>query len=209
MTDSYAWNPALREAVDAAAAFYDARKVGDVGALGFRRSTHLAALVDSLDGLIHKGIILPGKTRFLDMGCADGRVNVLMSYLVEISVGVELDEWTLEDHAALRERLGEALRAKNLPEPPDNCFLLCGDTLSKATQEEIEARTGMKIETFDLFFTYITLHEEFARLIARRGRPGAIFMIYGLDVVLPRYPGLTLLEAESPVHNKLVIYRKE
>ncbi|MHC4946002.1 MAG: hypothetical protein ACYTG7_23570 [Planctomycetota bacterium] len=209
MSDSFKWNGPTKKAIDTLAAFYDARKVGDVGALGFRRSTHLAALVDSLEGLIRDGFLVPGKTRFLDMGCADGRVNVLMSYLVKISVGVEVDEWTLEDHTPLREQLEAALKDEDLPRPPDNCFLLQGDTLLESTQQEIEARSGMKIDDFDLFFTYITLHEEFARLIAEKGRRGAIFMIYGLDVVLPRYPGLTLLEEKSPVHNKLVIYRKE
>ena len=37
----------------------------------------------------------------LDLGCGDGRVNVWMSYLAQVSIGVELDEWTLEEHTGL------------------------------------------------------------------------------------------------------------
>jgi len=83
--------PLLMPTLTRIARFYDRRKVGDVGPLGFRRSTDLGVLTTCADRLIAEGIIVPGETRFLDLGCADGRVNVLLSYLVRISVGIEVD----------------------------------------------------------------------------------------------------------------------
>ena len=81
-------NREMRQILQAVAGFYDRRKVGDVGFLGFRRSTDLTRLVACLDRLIEQEILIPGKSLFLDMGCADGRVNVLLSYLVKVSVGI-------------------------------------------------------------------------------------------------------------------------
>ena len=80
----------LRQTLREVARFYDRRKVGDVGSLGFRRSTDLSKMVSCLAPLIQREILFPGQSLFLDMGCADGRVNVLLSYLLKKSVGVEL-----------------------------------------------------------------------------------------------------------------------
>ena len=92
----------LKKTLDRIAAFYDARKVGHVGPLGFRRSTALARFRSCLDKLIEKQVIVPGQTRFLDLGCADGRVNVFLSFLTRVSVGIELDEWTLDEFGPLK-----------------------------------------------------------------------------------------------------------
>ncbi|MBU1904499.1 MAG: hypothetical protein KJ573_13020, partial [Proteobacteria bacterium] len=64
----------LRKSLSKVAEFYDRRKVGDAGPLGFRRSTDLKTLFACTDRLIHEKIIDPGETAFLDLGCADGRV---------------------------------------------------------------------------------------------------------------------------------------
>ena len=58
------------------AGFFDARQVGDVGPLGFRRSTNLTTLLACAERLITENIIMPGRSAFLDLGCADGRVNL-------------------------------------------------------------------------------------------------------------------------------------
>lgn len=208
MTASPPWSAAVQAALETTAAYYDARKVGDVGALGFRRSTRLGAVLDVLEWLVREKVLVPGNTDFLDMGCADGRVNVFMSYLVDRSIGVEIDEWTLDDYAPLRAELEKTLKMERLPVPPDNCVLLHGDTLREDTQEAIRLRTGIDIGTFDLFFTYITLHQEFAELISRKGRKGAFFMIYGMDLILPRFDGLELIEAPRLRDQKLALYRK-
>ena len=198
----------LKETLQCVAAYYDRRIVGDVGFLGFRRSTRLGALVDSLDRLIEGGILVPGESRFLDLGCGDGRVNVFFSYLVKVSAGIEIDESTLEEWRPLMEGLQGTLQSRDLPLPPDNRWLLHGDSLGEKVYEELQAKTSLRFEAFDLFFTFLTLHEELAERIARKGKKGAVFMIYGLDAILPRYGGLELLREESCLPNKLALYRK-
>jgi len=199
----------LLETLNRVAAFYDARKVGDVGHLGFRRSTHLGALLGSLDLLLHEKVLVPRETRFLDMGCADGRVNVLLSYLVKASVGIEIDDWILEEYEPLKSALVEILMAEGFLFPPDNIHLFLGDTLEEEVHEKVLQSTRLPFEAFDLFYTYLTMYQEFADLIAERARPGTHFLIYGLDLILPRLTGLTLIQDPRLLENKLALYRRE
>jgi hypothetical protein len=191
------------------ARFYDRRQVGDVGALGFRRSTDLSKLLACLDWLAEQGLLIPGRSAFLDLGCADGRVNVLMSYLVRLSAGIELDEWTLEEYGPLRGELDALLSKEDLPLPPDNIFLRQGDSVDPALHELIRDETGTGFDGFDLFYTYLTMQEEFARMIAEKARPGALFMVYGLARILPRFEGLHLITPEGALRGVLGLYRKE
>lgn len=194
----------LREVAD----FYDRRKVGDSGPLGFRRSSDLATLLRCADRLLEEGILEPGRTRFLDLGCADGRVNVFFSYLVRTSIGVELDEWTLEEYGPLRAELGRHLTDRLLPPPPDNIRLIHGDSTDEEVHQGILLDTGILLGEFDVFYTYLVMHEEFARMIARQARKGAVFMVYGLEKILPSHPGLRLLDRLSPMEGVLALYRK-
>jgi hypothetical protein len=57
--------------------------------------------------LIGEKIINPGQSAFLDLGCADGRVNLFLGGLTRLSVGIELDEWTLDEYEPLRTELME------------------------------------------------------------------------------------------------------
>jgi hypothetical protein len=198
----------LRKGLDQVARFYDDRKVGDLGSLGFRRSTDLMKMTACLDCLVDQGIIVPGQTRFLDMGCADGRVNVFLSYLVRISVGIELDEWTLDEYAPLKAELTKILIRDGLLRPPENIALFHGDSTDKAIHEQIFQETGWGFESFDLFYTYLVMHEEFAELITERAREGAYFMVYGVNKILPRYGGLRLLDTISPMEGVLAVYQK-
>jgi hypothetical protein len=197
----------LRKTLMHVAGFYDQRKVGDVGNLGFRRSTDLTTLLGCLDRLLDERIIEPGRTLFLDLGCADGRVNVFLSYLVRLSAGIEVDEWTLDEYDPLRHELEDCLRVEGLLSPPENAFFFHGDSTDERVHEAIKRETGVPFEAFDLFYTYLTLHEEFARLIRERAKRGSVFMVYGVQSVLPRYEGLLLLEP-SPVGGALACYRK-
>ncbi len=199
----------LQETLSAVAAFYDGRQVGDSGFLGFRRSTNLLKLCSCLYRMIDQGLIVPGESNFLDLGCADGRVNVLFSYLSRFSAGVELNEWILEEYESLRLDLEQRLREKQLPFPPPNIFLFHGDSMDERLHEEIKSKTGVAFDGFDLFYTYLTMQEEFAELIARKARAGALFMVYGLDTILPRFKGLSLLAPERAMEGILAIYRKE
>lgn len=201
-------NGDIGKTLSAVARFYDRRKVGDVGSLGFRRSTDLSRLLACLEPLIEKGILVPGESMFLDMGCADGRVNVLLSYLVKKSIGIELDDWTLEEYLPLKTKLKAGLKRNHFLLPPDNIFLYQGNTLEWSVYESIHKEIGVDFEGFDIFYTYLSMQEEFAGLIIDRARKGAVFMIYGLEKIMPKYEGLSLLTPETPLKGALALYRK-
>jgi hypothetical protein len=198
----------LKQTLSRVAAFYDERLVGNVGPLGFRRSTDLKTLLDCLPVLLDSSIILPGRSLFCDLGCADGRVNVFLSYLVKTSVGIELDDWTLEENVQLRAELDRALADEGLLPVPGNIHLFHGDSTERALHQTVANRSGVAMNEFDLFYTYFVMMEEFAELIAARGKPGAVFMIYGLDGIRPDYPGLKPLCLPRPLPGPLALYRK-
>ena len=199
----------LKKSLSKVAEFYDHRKVGAVGPLGFRRSTDLMTLLACADRLIGEEIIKPDETAFLDLGCADGRVNLFFSYLVRLSVGIELDEWTLEEYDPLRGELENTLEKEGLLSPPANIFLFHGDSTDKILHDSITREAGIGIESFDLFYTYLIMHEEFAEMLAERAKRGSIFMVYGLNRIMPRYPGFRLLQDLSPMEGILALYQKE
>jgi SAM-dependent methyltransferase len=199
----------LKKSLSKVAEFYDERKVGTVGPLGFRRSTDLMTLLACTDRLIGEEIIKPDETAFLDLGCADGRVNLFFSYLVRLSVGIELDEWTLEEYYPLRGELENTLQQEGLLSPPSNIFLFHGDSTDKTLHDSITGKAGIGIESFDLFYTYLVMHEEFADMLAERAKKGSIFMVYGLNRILPKYPGFRLLQNLSPMEGILALYQKE
>jgi hypothetical protein len=188
--------------------FYDRRKVGEVGHLGFRRSSDLHKVFCCLKTMIGQGLFVPADALFLDMGCADGRVNVLMSYLAKTSVGIELDEWTLDDYGPLRKELDALLTEKGLLLPPKDIFLYHGDSMDESLHERVHHETGVPFDQFDLFYTYLTMQEEFAELIARKAKPGALFMVYGLEKILPRFTGLQLLTPERSLEGVIALYQK-
>jgi hypothetical protein len=198
----------MEEALLQVVEFYDRRKVGDVGHLGFRRSSDLSKVFSCLTAMIERGLLAPGAAHFLDMGCADGRVNVLMSYLAKTSVGIELDDWTLDDYKPLRQELDALLAEKGLPRPRNNIFLHHGDSMDESLHDRIHLETGVRFDRFDVFYTYLTMQEEFAGLIARKARPGALFMVYGLERIIPRLTGFRLLTPERPLENIVALYRK-
>jgi len=188
--------------------FYDRRKVGEVGHLGFRRSSDLHKVFCCLKTIIGQGLFVPADALFLDMGCADGRVNVLMSYLAKTSVGIELDEWTLDDYGPLRKELDALLTEKGLLLPPKDIFLYHGDSMDESLHDRVHHETGVSFDQFDLFYTYLTMQEEFAELIARKAKPGAFFMVYGLEKIIPRFTGLQLLTPDRPLGGIVALYRK-
>lgn len=198
----------LEKTLQAVAEFYDQRKVGHIGSMGFRRSSDLRRVKAVVDFLIARSLLIPQKCLFLDMGCADGRVNVLMSYVTGKSIGIELNEWILDDYVPVKTELEDALKAARLPFPPDNISLFLGDTLDDEIHGAVKNKTGTGFEEFDLFYTYLSMYEEFSELIARKAKKGAIFMVYGLDKILPRINGLKLLTPEKPLEGIIALYRK-
>jgi len=203
------FNNDIKKSLLRVSSFYDRKKVGDLGPLGFRRSTDLNRLTACIDALIDQDILVPGRSMFLDMGCADGRVNVLFSYLVKRSIGIELDEWTLDEHTSLKIDLETVLKKDNLPLPPDNISLFHGDSMDQELYDSIEKQTGVGFEEFDLFYTYLIMQEEFAELIAQKARKGAIFMVYGMERIMPEFRGLRRLTIERPLQGILALYEKK
>jgi hypothetical protein len=198
----------LRKTLLKVAQFYDQRKVTHKGYLGFRQSSDLTRLVGCIDHLVHHAFLIPRQSLFLDMGCADGRVNVLLSYVVKQSVGIEVHDWILDEYAPLKKALEGVLREHRLRSPPSNISLIHGSTLDAAVHETLTERTGVRFEEFDLFYTYLTMHEEFAELIAQKAKRGAIFMIYGLERVLPKLDGLRLLTPGELIEGIIALYQK-
>ncbi len=200
---------ATRSSLKRIVQFFDARQVGDVGPLGFRRSTNLNTLLTCTERLITENIIGTGQSTFLDLGCADGRVNLFFSYLTRLSVGIELDEWTLDEYDPLRKELLETLTAGGMALPEKNVYLFHGDAMDETVHGRILQETGMEIGDFDLFYTYLIMHEEFAHMLSEKAKRGAIYMVYGLRNIMPRYDGFRLMKELSPMEGALALYEKE
>jgi len=199
----------LEETLFQVVEFYDRRKVGDLGHLGFRRSSDLSKVLSCLKTMMGQGLLVPAETLFLDMGCADGRVNVLLSYLAKTSVGIELDDWILDDYEPLREELDALLAERGLLLPRKNIVLYRGNSVDEAIHDRIHHETGIRFDQFDLFYTYLTMQEEFAELIAQKAKPGAVFMVYGLEKIIPRFAGLRLLTPDKPLEGIVALYQKK
>jgi len=198
----------LRHTLLEIAAFYDMRKVGDQGPLGFRRSTDLLTLFNCVCQLESEGVIKLDELRFLDLGCADGRVNVFMSYICEISVGIELDDWTLAEYFPLVQELKKRLLERELLLPKDNIYLFPGDSLNEQVENNVRLKTGLGFEDFDIFYTYLVMHEEFSKLIINRAKKGAQFWVYGISNIMPKYKGLENITQNGPIQGILAVYQK-
>jgi hypothetical protein len=188
--------------------FCDRRKVGESGPLGFRRSTDLGRLKAGLEPLIDRGILNPQRTAFLELGCADGRVNLLLSPLVRISAGIELEDWILADHRPLRAALVQDLEARGLRPFRNNVHLVLGDATDPDAHERIRKVTGLGFGDFDVFYTYLWMQREYGRMIAERAKPGAILLVYSPDRIRPRLEGLEGIPELSSEAHKLAVYRK-
>jgi len=184
----------LKKTLFKVASFYDKRKVGENGRFGFRRSSELMLLYNILDVMIKKEIILPKKSVFMDLGCADGRVNVFFSYITKASIGIEIDEWSLEEYEPLLANLITTIKAENLPAPPNNIYLFKGDVLDLSIYGKIKEKTGYGIEDVDLFYTYLFMYEEIAELLRNKAKKGAFFLIYGIGDIVPRLEGFKYIK---------------
>ena len=198
----------IRPELPAVARFYDARQVGDSGPLGFRRTSELGKLLTCLAPLAEAGLLVPGQSRFLDLGCGDGRVNVLFSYLADVSAGVEQDQWTLDEYLPLKKELDARLDDLELTRPPDNIRLFCGDSTSPEVHDAIRHSSGLQLSDFDLFYAFVAGPDPLAELVATRGKPGSVYLVYSVNRVFPRHPGLRLVESLSPLGDMLAVYQK-
>ncbi|HOI94884.1 MAG TPA: hypothetical protein PK250_09280 [Syntrophobacter fumaroxidans] len=190
------------------AGFYDERRYGYEGFEGYRKSTDLFKLAECAAAMRASGYIDPERTVFADLGCADGRVNVLMSYFVKTSIGIEIDPEILSEYPQRKEDVEALLREAQLPLPPPNIFLLSGSSLEPDTYRRIFKATGVRFSDIDLFYTYITLHDVFAGRIENEARPGALYLVYGFGRILPRYERLELLVPDPGGQGIAALYVK-
>jgi hypothetical protein len=198
----------LPQTLDCIASYYNGCKVGYVGNEGYRKSTDLDKLSKCVDEMVALDLIHPQQTVFLDLGCGDGRVNVLMSYFVKRSLGIELDREIFHEFKPRKAELDQILRNKNLIQVPETIDLFIGDSLKNSTYERIEKNTGIRFQHIDLFYTYITLHDLFAAKIARGAKNSALYLVYGFNKVLPRYQGLDLLIPDVASQGIVALYSK-
>ncbi len=173
--------------------FYDACKVGCQGNEGYRKSTDLRKFAGCILELADRGLMDPARTVFADLGCADGRVNVMMSYFVRQSIGMEIDPEILAEYGPRKEALLAEIGEAGLETPPDNIHLFEGSSLDDALYERIYDETGLRFADMNLFYTYITLHDVFAEKIGREAEEDALYLVYGFHRVLPSYPRLDVL----------------
>ena len=169
------------------ARFYDQCKVGYQGFEGYRKSADLVKFIECAKELKSRQLIDRQRTIFLDLGCADGRVNVLMSYFVKRSIGVEIDPDILGEYQSHGAELDVLLKEDHLIAPSDNVSLFPGNSLENETFQRIRAGTGLSFKDVDIFYTYITLHDVFAEKIAAEAKHGALYLVYGFSKILPRY----------------------
>ena len=198
----------LRQTLDLIAEYYDGCKVGYEGHQGYRKSTDLLKFGKCIDEMVSLGYVNPERTFFLDLGCGDGRVNVLVSYFVKASIGIEIDSDILAEYGQRKKDIDLRLQRENLVIPPNNLALFHGNSLEDATYVKIFTSTGVRFEDVDLFYTYITLHDLFAEKIARDGKKGALYLVYGFSKVLPRYQGLEVLVQDLASQGIVAVYRK-
>lgn len=199
----------LKESLALVTRFYDGQKVGYEGSQGYRKSTELARLNACIEELLSLGLIRMHRTVFADLGCADGRVNVFMSYVVAKSIGIEVDADILSEFSPRKEALLAELKKKKLMLPPDNIALFQGSSLEPATYQRISSDIGVCLRDVDLFYTYITLHDLFAEKICQEAKNGALYLVYGFSRILPRYHGLRLLVPDVASQGIATLYAKE
>jgi len=201
-------NLRLNKTVDLIARYYDGCKVGYVGREGYRKSTDLVKLARCIDELVRLDFIDLSRAPFLDLGCADGRVNVLMSYFVKLSVGLEIDPEILAEYSPRKEQLRHQLLRANLIQPRDNIALFQGNSLEAAAYEQIERKVKVRFNQIDLFYTYITLHDLFGAKIAAQAKSKALYLVYGFNKILPHYQGLQLLIPDLASQGIVALYGK-
>lgn len=190
------------------AAFFDGCRYGYEGVEGYRKSTDLFKFLKCLEDMEGRGLVDSRRTLFADLGCADGRVNIVASYFVRLSIGIEIDAGILAELVPRKEELCRRLAQSNLSLPPENVALFHGSSLDPETYSRIKSETGVRFTDIDLFYTYITLHDVFAELIAAEAKTGALYLVYGFNRVLPRYQNLEVLVPDLGEQGIAALYRK-
>lgn len=189
--------------------FYDDCKVGYEGFEGYRKSTDLDKFIECAKELEALQLINRQHTILLDLGCADGRVNVLMSYFVDKSVGIEIDPDILNEYQTHTRDLNLRLNQAGLDTLPSNISLFAGNILGEDVFHQIFEDTWIRLEEVDLFYTYNAMHYAFAERISTMARRRALYLVYGFNKVLPRYDGFELLIPDVASQEIFTLYSKK
>lgn len=197
----------IRNTLYRIAQFYDSKKVGEDGRFGFKRSSDLMTLYKSLNSLLESDVIRYKESIFLDLGCGDGRVNIFFSYVTRLSIGIEIDEWSLDESTRLLDELYPLLKREALIIPPNNIHLYHGDVFDPSIYKRIQDDTGFDIEEFDVFYTYLFMYREFGEILRKKGKDRAVLIVYGTGDIVPHIPGFIHVNGISLPKN-LAIYRK-
>jgi hypothetical protein len=121
-------------------------------------------------------------------------------------VGIELEDWILEEHEQLRSGLETGMANQDLLPLPGNISVFLGDAAGQDVYARIRERTGLAFGDFDVFYTYLWMQREYAKMIAERGKPGVVLLVYGPDRLRPDLEGLRLVDELSS--GDLAVYRK-
>ena len=108
----------LAETLAPIAAFFDGCRFGYEGSEGYRKSTDLYKFLRCIQELEASGWLHPQRTVFADLGCADGRMNILVSYFVRLSIGIEIDAEILAEFGPRKDELYSRLEQAELASPP-------------------------------------------------------------------------------------------
>jgi len=198
----------MAQTMRAIATFFDRYKEGYEGYEGYRKTTDLSKLGHCVQILLEKNCLHKGKSVFMDLGCGDGRVNIYMSYFARVSIGVEIDPIILSEYELRKKELDNFIQASKLVVPPDNIYLVRGDSLKKEAHEEILNATGLTFKDVDLFYTYSALHDLFGETISKDAKEGAMYMVYGFNKILPVYDGLKLVDKDLGGQGIVALYKK-
>jgi hypothetical protein len=145
----------LNETTSVIAQFYEPYKVGYEGSQGYRKSSDLAKLAHCIQVLRSQHLIDGKKTIFADLGCVDGRVNILMSYFVKKSIGIEMDHDILSEFTPRKRNLCQALQRKNLNLPPDNIHLFWGNFLDRNIYNTFSWEQNITVHGITFFTNFI------------------------------------------------------
>ncbi len=195
--------------IEAIISFFDANKKGHIGSSGYRKTSSLDVVFKAVKELMAQNIIRNKETIFLDLGCGDGRVCMLMSYICKWSIGIELEDFIYDEYKEARNQIENILRSQKLLPIPENIFVVNGDSLSMETYKVIKQKINVELENVDLFYTYITLHDAFANMLKERARKGSYYMVYGFSGILPQYDGFELINPDIANEKLIALYRKK
>ena len=191
------------------ASYFDKRKKGHVGNSGYRKTSDLGILFDVVNELVSRRIVVPDSTIFLDLGCGDGRVCMLMSYFCRWAIGIEVEEFIYDEYLYSKKQIEHFLRQNNLLPLPSGLCVLLGDSLSESIHRTIEEKTGITIRDVDIFYTYITLHDVYAEMLRDKAKIGSYYMVYGFSGIIPSYDGFSLLDPDVSGKKTVALYCKK